>query len=136
MAIKGICELAEKLLDDKPLAEFYQINNPETVKRKVRKEIRELIEKSDISITGDTKQTDLVYSALKAQSISLKADYLAKITTFLLENLQQNNLITAFSRGRIDKKPDEGNLVKRSSRALTALNRLCYFCQLNVALLL
>ncbi|MFN7097661.1 MAG: hypothetical protein ACK4PR_08925 [Gammaproteobacteria bacterium] len=125
-AIQTIKELAKNLLGEVDLTELNAVVEPETHQRELRKKTKDVLHKySDF----ETEEIEQIYNDLKYSKIGKRAAYLSEISPIFLANLQKNQLITSFSKGRLNKKHNEGNLAKQSSRALMVLNHLCSFCQ-------
>lgn len=73
----------------------------------------------------------IISGALKRDKLRSLAASLATLVTYALESVQSAEMTTVFSRGRVDKKKNEGSLAKEAARALVALNRLCQMTRLS-----
>lgn len=64
---------------------------------------------------------------LKEARIERSAQYLCNLTESLLIEIQQSS-ISHYSRGRLNKDPNEGDIVKGAARGLIAIDKLCELC--------
>ena len=125
-AIKAMIEFGESVLKDveiddetDPLTTLKNIKEPEVYATGTRKSVSNALPASP--------QTTLFLDAAKYGKVCLLANYLCELSSHILFALQNSDLTSSFSRGRIDKDPLEGVSIKNAARALTALDLLCKF---------
>ncbi len=121
--IVSIKKLAEATLEQEELDQFNQIVEPRTHTHDDRKAVI-----ASLKNNPAFKEVYVVIdNELKYAKMALLSNYLAELTTRLLEGLQQHELATVFSRGRTGKAKDEGINARTAARALVALNQI-YRC--------
>lgn len=73
----------------------------------------------------------LLNSELQYAKLARLAQYLSELTSYFLVSMQEKPLATFYSRGRVNKKPQEASLAKQASRALVMLEQFCEFSDMD-----
>jgi hypothetical protein len=69
---------------------------------------------------------------MKYAKIDQLANHLCQLSSSFLVGVQQDENTAFYSKGRLDKDKNEGNIVKAAARGLVMLDKLCALCEINI----
>jgi hypothetical protein len=108
---------------------------PKVHSRTVRKSMIADLKKA-IKDDGSAKYTQEEISRadqeMKYAKIDQLASHLCQLSSFFLVGVQQDESTAFYSKGRLEKNPNEGNIVKAAARGLVMLDKLCALCEIDI----
>ena len=130
-ATRSFKTFGQSILKENHKNKFDSIKEPKVHADDFRKKVRESLESvQDPAKKMNQEDIDFISRQLKNNKINILAQYLCDLTKCFLEEIQQSQA-AYYSKGRMDKDPNEGNIVKSAARALVALDKLCRLCNLE-----
>lgn len=128
-AIESLKNLCSSVLKAEGKERFNKITEPQVTSKDERELVKMIL---STSLPAESKYlSDTVNKVLKHNKIVELGNYLSDLTSCFLTEIQKNELTTFFSRGRMNKAPNEGDIVKGASYALIAADRLSRLCVID-----
>ncbi len=110
-------------------------NPPKVHSRTVRKSMIADLKKAtkdDGSAKYTQEEISRADQEMKYAKIDQLASHLCQLSSSFLVGVQQDESTAFYSKGRLDKDKNEGNIVKAAARGLVMLDKLCSLCEIDI----